>query len=211
MKKYILVFIALIYTTYADTLQSGMSVSVNIAGVASSETGKISGTYLIDESGKLELPYMQEAVKVSGMSSSKAADKIAKYYKDKEIYTTPVFTILTFKNNLMEEREASRRAESDAERRRKADEARIEREVVYVQGEAKSPGKLKLTRGMTLRILLAECGGDAEWGSNKRILLIRQGVSKEYNYKKNPAVLNTKLYPGDIVEIPEGKGFGGKD
>lgn len=210
MKKYLLIFILFICTNYADTLQPKMSVSVSIAGVASSETGKISGTYVISESGKLELPYMGESVKVSGLSSTKAAEKIADYYKDNKIYTTPVFTILTFKNEIMAERDAARRAESDAERLRKAEEARVEREVVYVQGEAKNPGKLKLTRGMTIRILLAEAGGDAEWGSSERIILIRKGVSTEYNYKKNPDILNTKLLAGDIMEIPTGKGFSGK-
>ena len=210
MKKYILIFITLIGIIHADTLQPKMSVEVSLAGVVASETSQISGTYVINESGKLKLPHMNEGVKVSGLSSTKAAEKVAEYYKDKKIYTTPVFTILTFKNNLLAERDAIIRGEADAERIRKEAERREETQVVYVQGEAKKPGKLKLTRGMTIRILLAESGGDSEWGSSRRVILIRKGVSTEYNYKKNPDILSTKLLPGDIMEIPAGTGFGGK-
>jgi len=63
---------------------------------------------------------------------------------------------------------------------------------------------------MNIGILLVKCGGDAEFGSEERVILKRNGVATEYNYVRDKRVKDIALKPGDFIEIPKGRGFFGK-
>ena len=196
----------------AQSLKANMQINVTISGVPDKEVTRISSTYLIDESGYIRLPLLDGVkIKASGISGPKLALRIADAYKSRKIYSSPVLTITSFKNTDAENAVIQERLRIAQEKERLRLERIEETRIVHVQGEAKQPGRFKLTVGMTVRALLAECGGDSEWGSNQRFILKRgANAEKEYNYKQNPAALDIKLQPGDFIRIPGGKGLLGK-
>lgn len=210
MKKLLLISSLFITSLFGDVLKNKMMVNVTLSGVSLDEASFVGGQYQIDDKGYLKIPYMEAPIKLSGSSSTSAAKKLADYFKKKEIYTTPVFTVTSFKNADQEEAYRNSIARAREESERKRTELREEKKVVFVKGFAVTPGKMRHTHNMTLATLLAECGGDNDYGSNRRVIILRNGVSREYNYHDNPAYHNMKMVPGDIVEIPEGKGFSGK-
>jgi len=127
----------------------------------------------------LRLPLLDNVrIKASGLTSPKLAVVIGDTYKSKGIYSSPVFTVSSFKD-------------ADEERRQ------ID-QVVHVEGDAAKPGQYPLTAGMTLRSLMAAFGGSGQWGSKQRIIHTQGSKTTEYNYKKNPAVLNIRVKAGDL-------------
>lgn len=214
MKKHILTLIVLLQSVTclgaADLIKPEMLVNILVAGVPASESTRIGNRYLTDEAGQITLPLLDKPIKISGLSSPKAAVKIAETYKSEGIFSSPVFTVTTYKNNEAEAQVLRMNQEREAENRRRSEELRLEKDVVHITGEANKPGKYRLTHNMTIDVLLAECGGDAEFGSNRRFILKRNGVRTEYDYYKTPSYKDMRLKAGDIIEIPEGSGFSGK-
>jgi polysaccharide export outer membrane protein len=68
-----------------------------------------------------------------------------------------------------------------------------ENEVVYLNGEVRSPGAYAIQKDMTVRIALAKAGGVSETGSEKKVKLVRDGKRLE------DANLETKVQPGDFI------------
>lgn len=68
-----------------------------------------------------------------------------------------------------------------------------ENEVVYLNGEVRSPGAYAIQKDMTVRIALAKAGGVSENGSEKKVKLVRDGKRLE------DANLETKVQPGDVI------------
>jgi len=206
------------FSAYAqESIKANMLVNVSVAGVPEGERTRVTNQYLVDGSGYLRLPLIDEKIKASGLSAPKLAVKLADVYKKAELYSSPVFTVTTFKNNAAEAkliREVQNREQeiirlrdiARAKADRLADEKRLEVNQIHVIGHAKAPGPYKLTHGMTIGIALSHGRFDAEWGSSERIILKRGSKTYEYNYKKNPAVLEYKLQANDFIEIPAGKG-----
>jgi protein involved in polysaccharide export with SLBB domain len=214
MKKSITLFTVMMLATVPcmaqNVIKSNMLINISVAGVPIEEKSRISAQYLVDGSGNFSLPLIDEKIKASGLTGPALADKLSQIYKDAGIYSSPVFTIVSFQNN---ENEAAVLREIQAREdkiRAQEEELRKEKEVVYVTGHAKAPGKFKLTHQMTIRHALSECGGDGEWGSAERVILKRDGKESEYNYVEKPEVLNIKLQSGDFLDIPQGRGFSSK-
>ena len=147
-------------------------------------------------------------------------------YKDAGIYSAPIFDVNSVVESESEdairrryETEAALKAEAirreiahDFEKGvRDREEKERDTKIVLVTGYAEKKGKYKLSYGMTVQTLLAECGGDSQFGSRKRFILKRDGKSQEYNFSKEPKHLQISLQPGDLIEIPEGTGIFGKN
>ncbi len=210
-----------------NSLKPKMRVSVTIAGVPASEVTRFgTSSYTVDDSGSLTLPLLESPVKVSGLTGTKAAAKLIKVYKEAGIYGSPIFDVNSVVESESEDAirrrfamEAALKEESirrqityDFEKRvRDREEKESDTKVVLVTGHAEKKGKYKLTYGMTVQTLLAECGGDSQFGSKKRFILKRDGKSQEYNFSKELKHLQISLRPGDLIEIPEGTGIFGKN
>lgn len=69
-------------------------------------------------------------------------------------------------------------------------------ETFYVSGKVNSPGQLTLTGDTTVRTAIARAGGLAESGSDKKVTVSRGG-------KKTKVDLDSKVEPGDVIEIGE--------
>ena len=228
MKWFVVLFLTFNGVLLAqNSLKPKMRVSVTIAGVPASEVTRFgTSSYTIDDSGKLRLPLLNSPVKVSGLTGTQAAAKLIKVYKDAGVYNAPIFDVNSVVEHETEaairreyemraalEREAIQRemGHKFEEKVRTQREKEVDTKIVLVTGYAEKKGKYKLSYGMTVQTLLAECGGDSKFGSRKRFILKRDGKSQEYNFSKEPKHLQISLQPGDLIEIPEGTGVFGKN
>lgn len=69
-------------------------------------------------------------------------------------------------------------------------------EVYYISGQVNSPGTLPMKTGMTLREAIARAGGLGEAGTDKGILVTRNGKTSKMD-------ANTKVEPNDVVVVRE--------
>lgn len=214
MKKTSLLFLFLIGLTSlvtAEALKKNMKINVLISGVPTEEVSRVSSTYLIDGEGFIRLPLLEGMkIKASGLTGSKLAVKVAEAYKSKGIYSSPILTITTFKDNDAEAAVVAARQRWEGEQERLRLERLAETQVVHVTGYASKPGPQKLTAGMTLRTLLAVCGGDSDFGSERRVVLTRKGKVYKLNFHDDKSHLDMKMTAGDFVDIPKGGGILGK-
>jgi polysaccharide export outer membrane protein len=70
-------------------------------------------------------------------------------------------------------------------------------EVFYVSGQVRNPGPLPMTKDLTVREAIAKGGGLTDMGSDKKVKIFRKNVEIK------GVKLDTKLEPGDIVEVGE--------
>ena len=195
----------------AQTLKENMQINVLISGVPQEEVSRVSSRYLIDAEGVIRLPLLEGMqIKAAGLTGSQLAVKVAEAYKSKGIYSSPILTITTFKDNDAEAAVVAARQRWEGEQERLRLERLAETQVVHVTGYAERTGPQKLTVGMTLQTLLAVCGGDNQFGSERRIQLTRKGKVTELNFHDNPKFLSMPLEAGDFLKIPKGTGFMGK-
>ena len=97
-----------------------MKLNILVSGVPDVEAKRISNMYIIDDEGYLRLPDLDEVkIKASGLTGSKLAVHIANAYKERKIYTSPVFTVTSFKDTDAENAimQARMRAAAEAARR----------------------------------------------------------------------------------------------
>lgn len=81
---------------------------------------------------------------------------------------------------------------------------------VYVSGQVKSPGVLRLRSETSLAQAISLVGGFSDWANQSRIIIIRKekGQEKRFtvNYKKivkgQDLSLNILLKPGDTIIVP---------
>lgn len=70
----------------------------------------------------------------------------------------------------------------------------------YILGEVKQPGSYPYVSGMTLNNAVALAGGYTYRARIKGVTVARASDSKK---KKQKATRKTKIYPGDVIEVPE--------
>ena len=190
-------------------MKAGMEVSISIAGIRQEDASKISNKYRIDEKGKLRLPFIEESeITALGLSSSALARKIEQAYKKQKIFRSPVLTVATYKNESKVSDELREKQYLIDQANKRKEEERRAKEVVYVTGAVIKPGKIPFIKGMTLRILLSECGGHNTFGSDNKVILHRGGKKETIKYEKYPSKKEMKLKIGDQIEIPNAGFFG---
>jgi polysaccharide export outer membrane protein len=70
-------------------------------------------------------------------------------------------------------------------------------EVFYISGQVKSPGSFVISKDLTVREAIAKGGGLTDMGSEKKVKVFRKNVEVK------GVKLDTKLEPGDIVQVGE--------
>ncbi|MFT6178064.1 MAG: tetratricopeptide (TPR) repeat protein [Akkermansiaceae bacterium] len=78
---------------------------------------------------------------------------------------------------------------------------------ITVGGQVKKPGVLTLYPGVTLYHAIQEAGGETPFGAINRVKLYRNGQVYTYNLKMDKHK-GVKLYPGDLVEVPQKQWMG---
>ena len=157
-------------------LRPGDTIEIRLAGVPSEEIQAVSAAYTIDESGMLNLPYIN-TVKVGGLLPNQAQVAIEQKFKAEEIYTHPTITI-TIQNT-------SR--------------------FVNVGGSVRSPGRIPYTPDLTLMSTINASGGFNDFADQKKVRYIHANkveIVDVRKIRKDPA-LDPKVYPGDQIEVPQ--------
>jgi polysaccharide export outer membrane protein len=70
-------------------------------------------------------------------------------------------------------------------------------EVFYLSGQVKNPGAIPMTKDITVREAIAKGGGLTDMGSDKKVKIFRKNVEVK------GVKLDTKLEPGDIIQVGE--------
>ena len=109
---------------------------------------------VIDEQGNIILPYIDEPVKASGLTTSELEREIRRIYTENQIYRTITVNVLT-----------------DAK-------------TYYMEGEVKNPQEYPLVRQVTLMEAIAAASGYTEYANKKNVTITRNGKIIKVNAQK---------------------------
>jgi polysaccharide export outer membrane protein len=82
-------------------------------------------------------------------------------------------------------------------------------DVVYVQGEVKTPGQVKFTRDLTILRAIAQAGGFTQLAAPNRVTLLREEDGKKSNTRVKVSDMidepsrDIPLRPNDIIIVPQ--------
>lgn len=168
MKKSGILFVLLITATLAGCLSHRVAVSgdedsavglyklrsmdpivINLMGIPEEKQIET----VIDEKGSLTIPYVDEPVKASGLTTSELERKIQKIYTDGQIYKNITVNVIT------------------------------SAKTYYLEGEVERPQDYQLSRRTTLLQAIAAAGGYTEFANERNITITRNGQLLKYNAK----------------------------
>jgi polysaccharide export outer membrane protein len=159
----------------AVALRNGDQVEIHIAGVPLEDQQQFQGTYAVDESGMINVPYIG-LIKAGGLAPSQVQTAIQNALVAGQIYTNPTVSV-----------------NPPAGAR-----------YLSVGGAVRQPGRVQYTSDLTLITTINAAGGPSDFAGDK-IRLVRQGKVSMFSRKKlnkdpsqDPAV-----QPGDQIEILE--------
>jgi polysaccharide export outer membrane protein len=156
-------------------LRNGDTVEVRIANVPTEDVGQIDGTYTLDESGMLNLPFIG-LIKAGGSPPSQVQIAIQNKYIADGIYTNPTVTV------------------SPPPQSR----------FIDVSGAVRQPGRVPYSSDLTLMTTIDSAGGPSDFAGDK-IRLVRGGKIQFFSRKKlnkDPS-LDPRIEPGDQIQIME--------
>lgn len=181
MKNRLLIVIALLVLTWLSPclaqIVAGRGIEIRVLGIPAEERGRIDGNYSVSDAGSVRMPFVGE-VNLAGMSTNDAAAKLESVYKSAGIYSSPTFQISASGADV------------------------VRQDVVTVSGFVRSPGPKPYAPGLTLYQAVAAAGGANEFGSMKRVLLMRGKTNRVYDLN-NIADRNVVLQANDTIEIKE--------
>ena len=73
---------------------------------------------------------------------------------------------------------------------------------VTVGGEVKKPGQLQINESAQLYAVIQSAGGPNEFGSMKKVKIIREGRTIEVNLEDD-SQKTTAVMPNDVIEVPK--------
>jgi polysaccharide export outer membrane protein len=158
-------------------IEIGQAIEIRIQGVPSEEMNRVNNTYPVSESGIIRMPFIGD-VRAAGLNPNTLGKRIEARYRSAQIYTQP--TVQVFASS---------------------DETMVEY-VVTVGGEVRRAGPVPYKRGLTLYAAVQSAGGATEFGSIRRVKLLREGKIREYNLREIKAK-SVELKPNDTIEVPQ--------
>lgn len=161
-------------------IRPNQTLSISITGVPTAEQARLNSTYPVSASGYITM-WKIGSIKASGLSEANLAASIAAKYKAAQIYTSPVFQILS----------------SQSEKTK---------DVLSftVGGQVRGPGQKPWTEGMTLYSAVQAAGGETPYGATNRVKLYRNGQVYTYNLNIDKHK-NVKVYNKDLIDVPQKK------
>jgi protein involved in polysaccharide export with SLBB domain len=164
--------------SFAQEIVAGRGVEIRIQGVDANEQVRINGVYPVSNLGSVRMPDVGE-VNIAGLQGNVAAAKLDAIYKKEGIYNNPTFQV-TATTTTTGPRE----------------------DMVTLAGSVRSPGPKAFTPGMTLYQAVAAAGGATEFGSMKRVIVMRGKSVKSYDLT-NMQDRMVVLQRDDTIEIPD--------
>ena len=158
-------------------IQPGRAIQITISGVPTDEKARFDLVYPVSEAGTINMPFIGQ-VKAAGLRAEQLAATLESRYKAAGIYTHPTFQVI------------------DSSARK------IEEQVVVVGVQVRRTGPVPYNRNLTLYQAIQNAGGATEFGSMKRVKLIRNGQQKQYDLTQLQ-FMQIPLEPDDTIEVPQ--------
>jgi len=156
-------------------LRPSDAIQLKIGGVPANDAKAITGEYVIDGQGYVNLPNLGR-IKISGLTLSAAQTVIEAGYRSRDIYTRPTITIAMGSVH----------------------------HWVNVGGAVKSPQRINYKPDLTVLATINAAGGFASAADQQKVRLLRADEVMIIDTKKiraNPS-LDIPVEPGDRIEVP---------
>ena len=156
-------------------LRPSDAIQLKIGGVPANDAKGITGEYVIDGQGYVNLPNLGR-IKISGLTLSAAQTVIEAGYRSHDIYTRPTITIAMGSVH----------------------------HWVNVGGAVKSPQRINYKPDLTVLATINAAGGFASAADQQKVQLLRADEVMIIDTKKiraNPS-LDIPVEPGDRIEVP---------
>ena len=150
-------------------------LDIRIGGIPPEDAGGISGPYIIDSDGYINLPNVGRVL-AAGKTQSQLQQAIQAAYKSGGFYTNPVVTVNAT---------ASR--------------------FIYINGAVRNPHRMVFTPDLTVLAAVSTAGGFTDYANKSRVRLLRDThiyVLDVRRISTNPS-LDIYLRPGDKLDIPQ--------
>lgn len=157
-------------------LRPGDTIELKIGGVPATDTTAVSGAYMIDGQGYVNMPNLGK-VKIGGLTTGAAQTAIEGGYRSRDIYTNPTVII-------------TMQAQS---------------RWVNVGGEVKTPQRVPYTPDLTILSSINAAGGFSPFADQRKVRLLRGNDVMVIDIRKarsNPS-LDIPVEPGDRIEVPQ--------
>jgi protein involved in polysaccharide export with SLBB domain len=156
-------------------LRPSDAIQLKIGGVPASDAKAVTGEYVIDGQGYINLPSLGR-IKIAGLTLSAAQTVVETGYRSRDIYTRPTVTITI---------------------------ATVHH-WVNVGGAVKTPQKIAYKPELTVITSIESAGGFLSAADQEKVRLLRADEVMIIDTKKiqaNPS-LDIPLEPGDRIEVP---------
>lgn len=155
-------------------LRSGDQLSIRLAGVPQEDIAQVSGAYTVDGAGNINLPFIGK-IHAAGLKQAEVQSSIESSYKASGIYSAPVITVAV----------------------------QFDR-FVDVEGDVRSPQRVRYTPDLTLMGAIAATGGFSEYADQNKVSILRGGSRTFVNVKKvrQNQEVDPPLQPGDKISVP---------
>ncbi|MES2923432.1 MAG: polysaccharide biosynthesis/export family protein [Verrucomicrobiota bacterium] len=185
-KKLLLGLLALIFASVSLTAQieAGKSINITIANVPEEDKATITNIYPVSDGGTVNMPFIG-AVRAAGLRDNELAGILQSRYKSAGIYTNPTIQVISNMGGV-----------------------KPNEETVTVGGQVRSPGPVPFAKELTLWGAIQARGGATEFGSMRRVKLIRNGSERTYDASK-AQIKQMSLQRNDIIEVPQKNILGG--
>jgi protein involved in polysaccharide export with SLBB domain len=164
-------------------IQPGRGIQLSISGVPSEDKSRFDGIYPVSESGTINMPFIG-AVKAAGLRAEQLAASLESRYKSEGYYTHPTIQVIDSTTQ------------------------RIDEQIVVVGGQVRRTGPVPWSSKLTLYQAIQAAGGATEFGSMKRVKLLRAGKQKQYDLTQLQ-FMQIPLEPNDTIEVPQKNPWGG--
>jgi protein involved in polysaccharide export with SLBB domain len=157
-------------------LRPGDTIQLKIGGVPADDTSNVSGAYMIDGDGNVNMPNLGK-VRIGGLTAGAAQSAIETEYRGHDIYTHPTI-ILTMQ---------------------------LQSRWVNVGGEVKAPQRVPYTPDLTVLAAINAAGGFSPFADQRRVRLLRSDQVILVDVRKARAIpsLDLSVEPGDRIEVPQ--------
>ncbi len=185
-KKLLFGLLALIFAsvTLPAQIEAGKSINITITNVPDEDRATINGVYPVSESGYINMPFLDQ-VRAAGLRNEELAASLQSRYKAAGIYTNPTIQVIS---NMVG--------------------VRPNEEIVTVGGHVRKTGPVPYAKELTLWGAIQAAGGATEFGSMRRVKVIRSGKQKIYDVTK-PEFQQIRLERNDTIEVPQKNIIGG--
>ncbi|MEI7851136.1 MAG: polysaccharide biosynthesis/export family protein [Kiritimatiellales bacterium] len=128
---------------------------------------------VIDEKGNLTIPYINDPVKASGLTTSELERKIQQIYTEGQIYRNITVNVITTAK------------------------------IYYVEGEVLRPQEYPLTRRITLMQAVAAAGGYNDYANRNKVTITRNGQVMKFDIKaiENHPERDVPVEAGDRIKV----------